>query len=208
MTTPLSTIQSDLYIQLHSTSQSDAIFVSDSELEKVISDRIKDLAKQFNLYIVRDATFITLVAGQAVYDLPPRHASTLHVALNGLPLIPSSTHELEARDRAFETTAATAAKPIARWYEDKSGFNQIGLHPVPAVADAGSDLEVIYAQWPCEVTDGIDGPRYLADLLELLTLGDAFSRESDFSQPESAQAAKALASLYMEVMDDLYGGAQ
>lgn len=208
MTTPLSTLQSDLYMQLHSTSQNDAIFVNDAELEKVIADRLTDLAMQHSIYIVRDTAFITLVAGQAVYDLPPRHLSTLHVALNGSPLIPSSTAELEGRDAAFETTAATALRPIARWYQDKSGFNQIGLHPVPAVADAGDRLEVIHASYPCEIDEGIEGPRFLCDLLELLALGDLYSRESDFQQPESAKAANALAGLYIEVMDSIYGSAQ
>lgn len=208
MTTALSVLQSDLYIQLHSTSQNDAIFVSDDEIEKVIADRLTDLAMQHGLYIVRDVTFITLVAGQAIYDLPPRHLSTLHVALNGSPLIPSSTAEIEGRDAAFETTAATAQRPIARFYEDKSGFNQIGLHPVPAAADAGNKLEVVYAQYPCEIDEGIEGPRFLCDLLELLALGDLFSRESDFQQPESAKAANALAGLYIEVMDSLYSTAQ
>lgn len=208
MITALSVLQSDLYIQLHSTSQNDAIFVNDSEIKKVLADRLTDLAMQHGLYIVRDVAFITLVAGQAVYDLPPRHLSTLHVALNGSPLIASSTAELEGRDATFETTPATALKPIARWSQDKEGFNLLRLHPVPAAADAGSKLEVIYAQYPCEIDEGIEGPRFLCDLLELLALGDLYSRESDFAEPEAAKAANALAGLYVEIMDSLYGSAQ
>lgn len=208
MTTPLSTIQQNIYRQTHASSESDSVFLTDGEIESIAADRLSDLAMEHGIYIVRDTTFITLVAGQALYDLPPRHLSTLHVAPNGSPLVPTSTAELEARDSAFETTPATAQRPIARWYEDKVSANIIGLHPVPAAADAGTKLEVIFARYPCEVTDGIEGPRFLADLLELLILGDAYSRESDFAEPEAAQAAKALASLYVEVVDSLFGQAQ
>lgn len=208
MTIPLATLQTGLWPDLHAVGESDAVFVDSAELERVIADRLKDIAKQYGVYVTRDIAFITLVAGQALYNLPPRHLSTLHVSLNGRPLIASSRAELEARDLSYTTRAATVANPVRRWYEDKQTANTIGLHSVPAAADAGSELEVIYHSYPCEVDEGIDGPLIIGDLLHLLTLGDLYSRESDFSEPEAAQSAKAVAGLITAQFANLWGMAQ
>lgn len=208
MTIPLATLQSGLWPDLHATGESDAVFVTAADLERVISDRLKGLAMDYGIYVVRDIAFITLVAGRAVYDLPPRHLSTIHVAHQGRPLVASARAELERLDVNYQTTPATALKLVRRWYQDKHGFNRLGFHPVPAVADAGSKVEVIYFRYPCEVDAGIDGPLIIGDLLHLLTLGDVYSRESDFSQPETAQSAHAVAQLMTAQFANLWGMAQ
>lgn len=208
MSVSISTILSTTYPHLHSASQSDAVFVTDASLTRMATDQIRRLAQRFGVFIRRSATTV-LVTGQATYSAPPRHASTLHVTVDGRPLVASSSAELELRDQAYQTTQSTAAKPISRWYEDKIGSaNRIGVQPVPRAADAGGILEVIYHEWPCSWEEPIDAPKLFGDYIELQLIGEAFSIESDFMQSESAQAARALAGLIEQATQTYYGVAQ
>lgn len=202
----------NIYAFLHATSESDAIFVDDAELERKIADLLSDLAIEYGLFIERDNSFITLADGTQMYGLPPRHLSTLHVALNGKPLIASSTAELERLDANFGTTSETATVrpgPVKRWAQDKQGFNNITFYPVPAAGiSAGLKPEIIYFQYPCSADEDIDTPKIIGDLLEIMVLENSYKKESDFSCPEIAQACGALAGLYFAQIANLWRQSQ
>jgi hypothetical protein len=125
----------------------------------------------------------------------------------------SSTNELELLDENYQATQADDDHPILYWYEDKSGQNKIGVYPVPAAADAGNTLEVIYHQYPTTLDEAhsnttITVPTPIGDYLECVVLGEAYGKESDGRMPETSAAMKQLAALYEEVILDYYGEAQ
>lgn len=192
MAVPLSTILGNLYPQLHAIANSDLVFTNDDELKRFLSDCVKRLAEDFGVFIVRNATQIVLFQGQAQYPAPPRHLSTLHISIDGLPLVAASTLELELRDENYLVTQGTPR----RWYQDKIGTNRIGFQPVPDAGSAGKIAEVIYHQFPCSIEDGIDTPRVFVDYAEAVAAGEAYMKESDFQIPESAQSFKQLAQLF------------
>ncbi len=204
-----STIRDHVYIYLHARSQSDALIVNDSELDRVLSDALSDLAINYGIFVAQNETFITLVDAQADYDLPPRHISTLHAALDDRPLTPSSREETERRDASYRTRAATLASPTRRFYQDKGGFNRIGFHPVPSTAaGAGEHVEIIYHVYPCEVTDDVEAPLFVSDLLEVLATRDCYGKESDLAMPEVAKALRGLSEIYTGLLKGYWGMAQ
>lgn len=203
------TLRAHIYLYLHGTDASDALIADDVELNRILSDRLSALATEYGIFVNQDESFITLVTGTAMYALPPRHLDTMHVALDDRPLVASSREELYKRDRAYSTTAATVARPIRRFYEDKSGFNQVGLHPVPsAVAGNGERLEVIYHYFPCEVTDDVKAPAFIGDLLEVQTTRELYMKESDLGMPEVAKSLEGLAGIYTDLIGRYWGKAQ
>jgi hypothetical protein len=201
----------------HAQSAADAVFISDAEATHYFADWLKRIAETYGVFLTRDTTFITFQSGVQVYTLPPRHLATVHVSLNGKPIGASSTKELEASDDNFQTTLATVPGtrpgPIARYFEDKSGANEIGFYPVPAAGDTGSKPEIIFWQYPCNLDEAhtgveIDTPAVIGDLLELLVVKEGYQREGDFEQPEVAQAITQLTSVYFQAMKTYYGSAQ
>ncbi len=204
-----STLRSRIYGYLHGNNQSDALIATDDELDRILGDELSDLAMHYGLFIERDTTYITPVAGTAVYNLPPRHLSTLHVSLDNLPLIADSREDLERRDTAYQTTAATAARPVRRFYEDKHGFNQIGFHPVPsALSGVGETVEVIFHRYPCEIDDNVVAPLFIGDLLEILVTRELYQKESDLGMPEVAKSLEGLAGIYEGIMQSYWATAQ
>lgn len=209
MSEPLANVLGHIYPMLHATGSADLVFTTDAELTRFLNDHARRLAETYGILVVRDVTTITLIAGQQVYDLPEDHLSTLHVAVGGNKLVAYSVDELEALDDSFETTAATAQNPVARFFEDKKGFNQIGFHPVPSAASGvGETVEIIYHRYQCEISQGIEGSLPVVDYLEIQAIGEAYARESDFKMPEVAQAAVQLASVYQAAMMHYWGSSQ
>lgn len=198
---------------LHSDSTANLVFWSDAELTRFFDEAVKSHARKAGVFIVRDITSVTLVQGTAVYDAPARHISTLYVALDGVPLIASSSSELELLDDNYKTTQATADSPIAYWYADKEGVNKIGFYPVPNAAAAGKHPELIINQFPAELDEAhsnttIPVPACTGDYLEAVVLGEAYSKESDARLPETSAGMKGLAALYEQLDRDLYGVSQ
>jgi hypothetical protein len=208
MSFTLSSLRSNLYPQFHAVGESDLVFTDNSQINSLLEDRLKDLAMEHQIFVQRDASFVTLVAGQALYSLPARHLATAHVALNNRPLVASSRTTLERQDTEYRTRAATVAKPVGFWYEDRHGFNQIGLFPVPAAADAGSKLDIIYFEFLCDLSGTIALPKIIGDMLEQLVIADLLSMESDFQMIEVAQSARALYGLMREPLMTLRGASQ
>lgn len=199
----------DTYAFLHAESETDAVFVDDDSLEALYKDRLKRLAQQTAILVERDVTSIALATGTATYALPARHLSTIHVALSNRPLIASSRHDLERRDSAYQTQAATVASPVRRWYEDKGGFNRIGFSPVPSAAQGnGLNPEILYHAYPCNLSEEIDCPTVVGDVLMFQVVGESYERESDFRMPEVAQIAKALVGFLQPRLENLVGMSQ
>jgi hypothetical protein len=200
---------SNLLGPLHSDSAANLVWWTDAELTRFFDEAVKSHARKAGVFIVRDITSITLAQGQAVYDAPARHISTLYVALDGVPLIPSSSSELELLDDAYKTTQGTPQY----WYADKEGANKIGFYPVPNLAAAGKHPELIINQFPAVLdeahsTTTIPVPACTGDYLEAVVLGEAYDKESDARMPETANGMKQLAAFIEEIDLKLYGGSQ
>lgn len=200
---------SNMWPMLHASSEADAVFVTEADLMRYLSDAIKSFAQRFGCFVVRHENRV-LVQGTLYYDAPPRHLSTLHIAIleTGRPLVASSTKEQELRSNSYATTQATALKPIRWWIQDKAGVNQIGVVPVAGALDAGNHLEVIYHSYPCEIEEGIETTLVWGDYLEAKAMQAAYEPDSDFSIPEAAQSYAALAALYENVAQSLWGRSQ
>lgn len=198
-----------LWPQLHATSEADAVFVDRDTLVRYISDAIKDFAQKYGCFVVRHANRV-LVQGQLYYDAPPRHLSTLHIAIleTGKPLVASSTKEQELRSTSYDTTQATTAKPMRWWIQDKAGVNQIGIVPVPGVADAGNHLEIVYHRFPCEIEEGIETIKTWGDYLEACAMSMAYEPENDFQIVETSKSYRTLADLYEQVAVQYWQKAQ
>jgi hypothetical protein len=197
---------------LHSDSVANLVWWSQNEITRWFSDAFKRLAQNYGLFVVRDVTAISLIQGEPLYDAPPRHLSTLHVAVGNRPLIADSTHALELRDADYQVTEAPVDEHVQRWYSDKVGANMIGFQPVPGVEDDGENAEVIFHQYPCydegDLNETIDVPLFIGDYLEAVVIGEAYSCESDAQCVEIGQAARALAGLYTEIFASYWKGAQ
>lgn len=199
MSTTVTTIISDLLPMLHTDSMANAIWWTDAEITRWVADFLKRHAEQDGVFVLRHVT--SLVAGQAVYDAPPRHLDTMHVSVFGKPLVSSSTTELEALDDTFRTTPETTGNLASRWYPDRIGANKIGIYPVPAAAlSDGADLEIIYHGFPCNLDEAhtdtaIDVPAGISDALLLSVLGEAYATESDATMPEVAANLRQVVSM-------------
>jgi hypothetical protein len=195
--------------QIHAEGEGDALFVTVDTMIRFFSDALKKLAQRYGVFVVRHIAR-ELVQGQLYYAAPPRHLSTLHIALweSGRALVASSTKEQELRATAWATTQATTLKPIRWWVEDKAGVNQIGLVPLPSATEATTHWDVIYHSYPCDVLDGIETIATWGDYLEACVLAEAYIPESDFSIPESAASYRSLADLFETIAMQYWGKAQ
>ena len=194
---------------LHSDSTANLVWWTDGELTRFFDEAVKSHARKAGVFVVRDITSITLVQGTAVYDAPARHLDTLYIALDGVPLIASSSSELELLDDSYKTTQGI---PLY-WYADKEGANKIGFYPAPNAAAVGKHPELIINQYPAVLDEAhsnttIPVPACTGDYLEAVVLGEAYGKESDARLPETSAAMKQLAKLYEQIFDDLYGVSQ
>jgi hypothetical protein len=214
MSVDVTTVISNLWPLLHATSNADVVSTSDAELTRLISDELRKVSRTYGCFIARDTTSIIFVSGTPIYNAPPDHLSTLHIAYNGKPLTPTTTFELEALDPNYLTTAANGSKgPVQNWYSDKNGPNLIGFYPVPAAADVGLSPEVIYHIMPCGIDEAhtqtiINAPAFFGDYLEIKAMADSYRKESDLQMPEVAKTLDQLAALYEEIMKSLWGMSQ
>ena len=198
---------------LHADSTANLVHWTDAQLTRWYHDQLIRHAQTTGAFVKRSQV-ITLVAGQATYPAPTDLLDVMHVAIDGIPLSPSTTTELEALDDGFRTTAATSTSLPSRWYTDKYGANLIGLYPVPAAsAGAGSELDIIYHFYPCgldaahtNVTIAVPSP--IGVLLDLRVLAEAFGCETDGQMPEVAKAASSIADLLNRSTVVYYGPSQ
>jgi hypothetical protein len=194
------------YARLYAASEADLIISSDNAMTHLYDERLKALARDCGCFVKKD-TSLTLVSGQAQYELPARHIAAIRVSLPTGLLYPASSMEIEARDSAFATTSGTPT----HWYNDKIGLNLLRLYPVPD--SSGSVITVIYFEYPEGLdTDGfntdIPTPNVFSDLLDYEVLSELYSQESDIQLPESARQLKELSRLIREVALSYYGSSQ
>lgn len=209
MSLNVTTLISNLLGPLHSDTTGNLVFWSDGELTRFFDEEVKAHARKHGVFVVRDTTSITLVQGTAVYDAPARHVDTMHVALDGVPLVASSAGELQLLDDAFKTTQGTPQY----WYADGEGQNRIGFYPVPNLAAAGKHPELIIHEYPADLDEAHDNtaipvPACTGDYLEAVVLGEAYGKESDARLPETSAGMKTLAKLYEQLSEHLWGTAQ
>ena len=208
----VTTMINNLLPWLHAPSTNQLIWWTDAQLTRWFADALKRHAMADGVFVLRHTQ--TLIAAMADYPAPPRHLDTIHVAVNGRPLVASSTTELEALDPAFRTTPETTGHLASRWYADRLGANRIGIYPVPAATFSdGGDLEVIYHGFPCNLDEQhtdtrVEIPDGVGEMIELTVLGEAYGCESDAAMPETAQSARGVAGLIEQVVHAYWGRAQ
>lgn len=202
-----------VYEDLHAASAADVVFFTDAGLTVTLADHVKHLCQNTGITPARDTATVALAAGTAVYALPADCLSVIAVAINGVPLLPSSTFELEFRDPTL-AAASTPQRPITWWYADKIGPANIGFYPVPSAADAGSTVEIVFHNSICNIDAAhtvttIPLPQVFADWAAMQVLADSYQQESDFRSVDIAQGYSQLASLMFEAFRKYwYGGAQ
>jgi hypothetical protein len=190
----LNNLISDTLATLHSDTLANLVFTSDPEITRVANDELRRLAQRFGLFVARDES-IFVISAQATYRAPSNFLDGIYMALEGVPLRPTSRSELELRDTNYQTTLATATNPVQYWYTDRQGQNIIGLYPVPGVLDDDKLLEVIYHEYPCNLDEAhvstlIETPAVLGDLLKLVMIRESYAKESDFQQVDVAATLK------------------
>jgi hypothetical protein len=197
---------SEQYARLYASSEADMVISSDDAMIRLYDERLKALARDVGIF-VKVNTSLTLISGQAAYDLPERHIATIRVSLPTGVLYPATTMEIEARDSDFATTSGTPT----HWYNDKIGMNALRLYPVPN--SSGAVITVVYYQYAEGLdTDGfntdIPTPNVMSDLLDYEVLSELYAQESDLQIPESAKQLKELSRLIREVLLSYYGSSQ
>lgn len=194
---------------LHATSIGQAEFWDDAEITRFFDEQVKEYAKTVQAFVVRDNTSIVLVESQAAYSYPDRAVSIIAIALDGVPLIASTSDEMEALDDDYQTAEGTPEY----WYPDKGGVNSFGLYPVPDGDADGKALDCLYHEYSADLDEEHENSvipvhAVVGDYLELRVLGEAYNKESDGALPESARSARMVATIYSEALMQLLGGSQ
>ena len=217
MSLNVTTMIGHLVPMLHAETTADLIWWTDAQITRWFADFLKRHAEADGVFVLRHVA--TLIDGQATYNAPPRHLDTIYVAVDGRPLVASTTTELEGLDDGFRTTAETTGHLTSRWYSDRLGANRIGLYPVPAATFSdGADLEIIYHGFPCNLDEAhtdtaIDVPPAIGDALELAVIAEAYGTESDATMPEVTANLRQVASfssdsLIRRIVQTYWGRAQ
>lgn len=205
----VNTLIGNLLSPLHSDTLANLVFWMDAELTRFFDEALKSHARRHGVFVKRDTSSITLVQGTAVYSAPARMVDAMHVSLDGVDLIASSTSELELLDDAFKTTQGTPAY----YHTDREGQSKIGFYPVPNAAAATKNPEVIYHGYEVELDEAhivtaINVPAPIGDYLEACVLKAAYGKEGDCAIPETAQNLGELVKLYDSVILSLWGNSQ
>lgn len=197
------TLINRLLPQLHATAEANLYATNRAELLEIIDESLKRLARKVLIFVARNTSLQT-ADETATYTLPERHIATLHVAIEEIGLIASSTSELEALDEAYKTTAGAPQ----HWYGDGEGFSKFGLYPVPEGAD---EIEIIEQEMPAEISElnlSCQMPAVFDDYVQALVLRRVYTKESDIQMPEVAGPLDQLISIYEATLIDLYGKGQ
>lgn len=199
-----STIINRLLPQLHAADEASLVATSRAELLEVIDESVKRLARACLIFVKRH-TGQNTANGTAVYSLPSDHLATLHVSVADVPMIASSSSEIEMLDESYKETTGTPE----HWYGDGDGLNQIGLYPVPSGAAA---ISKVYQNLPAELSDPsvltVQMPAVFDDYIHLRTLRETYTKESDIAMPELAAPLDKLLMLYEAAAVQLYGRGQ
>ena len=199
----------NLLPRLHAGSTSTMVHWAKTELIAWGDESLKRLGRVSGSFVAR-STSITLVASQAAYSLPSRHVSTIRATAAGLPLLASSTDELEMLDSAYLTTTGDAP---THWYQDKGGFGKISVYPVPNATAALLTFGLLYNEWPAEVDTAevnttIPTPSPVADYIQTRVHAESVGKESDGTIPEVAAHLQDKCKFYEQIFESYWGGVQ
>lgn len=191
---------------LHTDSAANAVFTTDSELTRFFDEALKAHARKHCVFVKRDTTTVTFASTQAAYDLPARCLAVMHVALANVPLLSSSSYELEVLTDFLTSELGTPTY----WYTDRAGSGKIAFYLVPTTPDVGNHPEIIYMEYPADldtahVNTDVPVPQPVGDYLELAVLRAAYAKESDFALPEVAQNITSLLELFDRAIVNLWG---
>lgn len=180
----------------------DLVFWDQAQLYAYADEALERLARRTGLFVVRDS--INITQGQAVYELPAGHVSTIRASLSGLPLREASIEELEALDRAWRVRTGTPR----RITEGDGGLHRARLYPKP-VSDGS--LAVVFHRRPAAVqpeSSQVEAPPVVADYIALSVLAEAFRRDGEASKPEVSAHLDQRLALMEEVFRAYWGTAQ
>lgn len=205
-------ILADIYAELHATGAADAVWWTDAEITRLLNDHIRHLCQNTGVNVTRDTATIVLAAGTATYALPADHLSTIAVYLDGKPLRPASTWELERRDVGL-TATSSSVNPVTWWYSDKIATMRIGFYPVPSTDVDTHTVEIVYHKLICNIDEAhtvvtIALPQMFGDWVEHQVSTDAYAIESDGRAVDIAQVEAGFANLWFDIFGRYYGRAQ
>jgi hypothetical protein len=198
------TIITRLLPQLHASVEANLVATSRAELLKLIDESVKRLAR-ISLIFTKRHTAQNTAAATATYALPSDHLATLHLSVADVPMIASSSTELEMLGEAYKETPGTPE----HWYGDGDGLETFGLYPVPT---GTATIAKVYQSLPAAITDPsgltVTMPEVFDDYIHLRTLRETYTKESDIAMPELAQPLDKLLGLYELAAVELYGRGQ
>ncbi len=198
-------VLAELYPKLNAAAAADLIHWTETELYQWLDEAAKRLARNIGVFVERDAS-ITIVTGTAVYNLPARHLSTIHMSISGASLYPSNVQELEALDSAWvETSGATSS-----FLNDNLGTASTRLYPNPD-SDVSGSLGVIFHRYVSEINSSnhsLTAPACLAEYFSWFALSEARRKQSEASMPEVADHFAKRVAWLEKVIEAYWGTAQ
>jgi hypothetical protein len=186
---------------LRAGTMADLTWWTEAELYRYANNQLQELARALPCW-VKLATFSTSFNDVATYALPARTVDVLGVYLDGRRLDPMTADELDAERGAWR---AAGGETPRRYTLDLTN-SQIILSEIPGAAYS---VIVIYTESPAEISSGaaiVAGPAALADLVQLATIQQAYTRQSESAMPDVASAANLLRELVMAGFGAYYGG--
>ena len=172
-----------------------------TELYSYAEEKLRMAASRYLLFTAFDQT-TALVAGQASYELPASHNSTIFAAADGVKLRASTVAELEALDDNWEEAANATPD---RWTDDVLGLGLIRVYP-PPVADGiltliyQQDAPTVSAASPAAVV-----PIPVADYLAMAVVEQARSRQGDAQMLDAAKSFASVEQIYEQAFQAYWG---
>jgi hypothetical protein len=181
---------------------------TEADLLGYVNEALARLARITGVFVVRDTTTV-IEDGQATYNLPAGHLSTIHAALVGGPALrPTRVGELESLDPLWPTTECEDSETPTRYAQDFEGAEKVRLYKIPNVAGF---LDLVFHSTPAQVTVGsplLDAPTFVEDYLAMAVLAAARGKEGDGAIPEVAKHAAERVALYERIFQEYFGVAQ
>ena len=181
---------------------------TEADLLAYVNEALGRLARITGVFVVRDTTTV-ISDGQATYNLPAGHLSTVHAGLlAGAALRPATVGDLERLDPTWPTAICEDDETPVRYAQDFDGTEKIRLYKIP---HAAGFLDMVFHQSPTTVTVGsplLDAPTFIEDYLAMAVLAAARGKEGDGAMPEVAKHAAERVALYEQIFMAYFGGSQ
>lgn len=193
---------------LQATRAADLEYWTLADLYEWADEAAKILARSHGVFVERDATGV-LTAALAIYALPARHLSTIHVNVGTMALFPMTVQEAEALDATWPDTQAPAGEDPKRFLGDAAGTDNVRLYPTPSAS--GKTLDLLFHRFPPQVTVSnflLQAPVCLAPYFAWRILAEARRRESKAKMPEVVSHFDERIALMDTVIGNYWGGAQ